>query len=174
MQLSRAHVQLGQILDNKIQRDQIPNCHFWRARSKNRVLWMIPALNTTSEVGQPLQPRLWPNPKTHPYPHSIWGTSSPLFREWARERVTCFHSPLLLQGPQWSLAWISCLASSQFPMIGEGWEPWSLSNSLSSSIEWKHGFSFLPSWIGWLKYLLFAQLPFCPFTCSHYLKPSVY
>ena len=31
------HAQLGQIMDNKIQKDQKPNCHFWRARGKNRV-----------------------------------------------------------------------------------------------------------------------------------------
>ena len=32
------HMQLGQIKDNKIQKDQKPSCHFWRAGSKNRVL----------------------------------------------------------------------------------------------------------------------------------------
>ena len=31
-------VQLGQIMDNKIQKDQKPNCHFWRAGSKSRVV----------------------------------------------------------------------------------------------------------------------------------------
>ena len=30
------HAQLGQITDKKIQKDQKPNCHFWRAGSKNR------------------------------------------------------------------------------------------------------------------------------------------
>ena len=29
-------VQLGQIMDKKIQKDQKPKCHFWRAGSKNR------------------------------------------------------------------------------------------------------------------------------------------
>lgn len=33
---------------------------------------------------------------------------------WAKEIVTCSHSPLLLQRPQQSLAWISYLASEQF------------------------------------------------------------
>ena len=32
------HVQLGQILDQKTQKDKNPNCHLWRAGSKNWVL----------------------------------------------------------------------------------------------------------------------------------------
>ena len=31
-----AHVQLGQIMNNKIQKDQKPNCHFWGARSQKQ------------------------------------------------------------------------------------------------------------------------------------------
>ena len=32
------HAQLRQIVYNKIQKDQKPNCHLWRARGKSRVL----------------------------------------------------------------------------------------------------------------------------------------
>ena len=42
------HAQLRQIMDNKIKRDQNPNCHFWRVRNKSRVLCMPPAHSTTS------------------------------------------------------------------------------------------------------------------------------
>ena len=44
------HVQLGQIRDKKIQKDQKPNYHFWKAQSKSRVLRMPPAPNTTKGV----------------------------------------------------------------------------------------------------------------------------
>ena len=44
------HVQLGQILDDKIQQEQKPNCHFGRARSKSWVLRM-PFAHSTSKNG---------------------------------------------------------------------------------------------------------------------------
>ena len=50
---SCVHVQLGQIMDKSIQKDQKPNCHFWRARSKNGVLRMPLAHTTTKRVGKP-------------------------------------------------------------------------------------------------------------------------
>ena len=65
------HVQLGQIMDKKIQKTKKLNCHFWRARSKSRVLRMPPALNTTRGVGRRPKLPLWPKPWTHPYPHPI-------------------------------------------------------------------------------------------------------
>ena len=43
-------VQLGQILDDKIQQEQKPNCHFGRARSKSWVLRM-PSAHSTSRNG---------------------------------------------------------------------------------------------------------------------------
>ena len=56
------HVQLGQILDNKIQKDQkaqLPLLKIWVQKqgvmSKSRVLPMSPALNTTKGVGKPAQ-----------------------------------------------------------------------------------------------------------------------
>ena len=39
--------------------------------------------------------------------------------ELPREPVVCYHSPLLQQGRQYSLAWISSLASDQFLLIKE-------------------------------------------------------
>ena len=74
---SCVHVHLGQIMDNKIQKDQKPNCHFWRVPSKNRVLCMHPAHNTTKRVGKPPKLLLLPNPRSRPYPHPISGISLP-------------------------------------------------------------------------------------------------
>ena len=55
------HVQLGQIIGKKMQKDQEkkekPSCHFWMAgrktRSKSKVLCMPPELNTTKGMGKP-------------------------------------------------------------------------------------------------------------------------
>ena len=61
------HVQLGQIMDKSIKKDQKPNCHFWRARSKNRVLHMPLAHTTTKRLGKPYKAGSWDTP----YPHSL-------------------------------------------------------------------------------------------------------
>ena len=65
------HAQLGQILDNKIQRDQRAPLPLLKSGSKRRSLRMPPALNTTKGVGRPPKQLLWPDPRTHPYPHRI-------------------------------------------------------------------------------------------------------
>ena len=57
-------MQLGQIMNNKIQKDQKPNCHFWGVEGKIRVLHIIPAHSTTKEVGRPPKPPFQPD--THP------------------------------------------------------------------------------------------------------------
>ena len=71
-------VQLGQILDNKIQKDQKnPQLPLLKRQeqkqgvgSKSRVLRMPPALSTTRRVGRPPQPPLWLTPgHTLPSPH---------------------------------------------------------------------------------------------------------
>ena len=49
---SCVHVQLGQIGSNRIQKDQKPNCPFWKIRSKSKVHCITPALNTTKRVGK--------------------------------------------------------------------------------------------------------------------------
>ena len=70
-------VQLGQIMDNKVQKDQKTQLPLLKSGSKSRVLHMPLAHNTTKAVGKPPKPPLWPYPRTCPYPHPIWGTSSP-------------------------------------------------------------------------------------------------
>ena len=67
-----------------------PNCHFWRARKKSRVLRMPPAHNTTKGVGKTPKPPLWPDPWTHPYPHPISGTSSPAPLREQASKETCY------------------------------------------------------------------------------------
>ena len=61
------HTQWGQILDSKLQKDQKPNCHFWR------VGCCACTLHTTSpeQLGKAPKPPFWPKPLTYLYPHPI-------------------------------------------------------------------------------------------------------
>ena len=61
------HMQWGQILDSKLQKDQKPNCRFWR------VGCCTCTLHTTSPevLGKAPKPRFWPNSLTYLYPHPI-------------------------------------------------------------------------------------------------------
>ena len=72
------HMQLGQIMDNKIEKDQKSPTSTSEelgaktgSRSKSRVLCMPPALNTTKEVGKPPKLPLQPDPWSRLYPHPI-------------------------------------------------------------------------------------------------------
>lgn len=47
----------------------------------------------------------------------------PSVNEQAKETVVCSYSPLLQQGPQKGLAWISCLASSPLLLVGKAKNP---------------------------------------------------
>ena len=48
-------------MNNKIQKAQKPNCHFWDVKwSKNRVLHMYSAHSRAKEVGRSLKPPLQP------------------------------------------------------------------------------------------------------------------
>ena len=63
------HVQLEWILD-KIRKSRLkPSYHLWRPRSKNRVLHMSIALNTTKGVGKSAKLPSNLTPWTHPYPN---------------------------------------------------------------------------------------------------------
>ena len=106
------HVQLAQILDQKIQIRQKTNCRFWRAGAKTG--WWEQKQGTShtrciqhhNQERTPFKPPCRPDPWTHSYPHPIHGISShphtpsprTHLREWAREPVTRFHS--LLQPAQ--------------------------------------------------------------------------
>ena len=93
-------MELPQII-NKIQKDQKPNCHFWRAGSKCRGLSM-PALDTTKGVGKPPKPPLSPPPE-HPLPLPCGKNQlipSPHLGDLAREPLTWFFSPLLYECPR--------------------------------------------------------------------------
>ena len=98
------HAELGQILDGKIQKDQKnPSCHFWRAGRKAG--YCACPLHSTPPKGwvNPLSPpsSLTPGhtPTLTPYKEPVPNPPTPR-RERAREPVTCFHSPVLQQGPQ--------------------------------------------------------------------------
>ena len=92
----------------KIQRDQKPNCHIWRALSKNRVLHKPPAHTTTYRVDKTPKPPLWPDRWTHPYPHSAQDTglpSPPSGRKQAREPVVrscCFPGGSEVKASAWN------------------------------------------------------------------------
>ena len=79
------HVQLGQIINNKIQKDKKkPQTQgdFRAARRKSKVLVMIPAHSTTKEEQTPRSPP-WSEPRTRPHPHLICGTGSPTL--WSQQ-----------------------------------------------------------------------------------------
>ena len=59
-------MQLGQIMNNKVQKDQKHNCHCWGARSRNRVLRIHPAHSTIKRVGKPPKEPLQHDPWIHP------------------------------------------------------------------------------------------------------------
>ena len=80
------HVQLGQILDNNIQRDQKPNCDFWRAGSKSRVLSMPPAYSTAKGVGKPPKPLSSPSPGCIP---TLTPYKEPAWPPWVSQRNCC-------------------------------------------------------------------------------------
>ena len=52
---NRVHVQLGQILDKRYKETQKPNCQFWRAWSKSRVLCHSPYTQHLLRRGQTMQ-----------------------------------------------------------------------------------------------------------------------
>ena len=100
-------MELPQII-NKIQKDQKPNCHFWRAGSRNTALganaggWAC--LHSTPPKG-------WANHLSHPSAHPL-NTPLPLpcgknqliptphLGDVAREPLTWFCSPLLYECPR--------------------------------------------------------------------------
>ena len=94
----RMHVQLGHIMNAKIQKDQKPSCHFWGLGSKSRVLCMIPD-------AAPL--RGWADPLSHPSTPTVTpfkGPAHPRLREQARETIVGFCSPVWQHKSQYSLA----------------------------------------------------------------------
>ena len=66
--------------------------HFWGARSKSRVLRMIPAHSTTNGVGRPPKLHLMPDPldPPSPSPHLRNQLSPRHLREWARHMFLVF------------------------------------------------------------------------------------
>ena len=70
-------------------------------RSKSRVLRLSPAHNTTKGVGRPPKPTL---DTPLPSPHRRNQLTPSSASRQAREPLTCSRSPLLQQGPQYSLA----------------------------------------------------------------------
>ena len=82
-------------------------------------------------------------PTLIPYKELAHPTPTPTARQWTRE--SCFHSLLLEQEPQESLAWISCLASYQFLLIKEAKNPG------QQHVKWPHFLSQVPLTTLWLQ-----------------------
>lgn len=83
------HVWLSGIMNNKIQKGQKANCHFWGAESRSKVRCMIPALGTTNGMGGPLKPPLWPYPLIWPFFTPFKEPAQPSLR--ASKGSFCFH-----------------------------------------------------------------------------------
>ena len=87
---------------------------------------MSPALNTTKGWANHLPTSGQPPGHTSiltPYEKP----ASSFSPRGEQESVPCFRSLLWAQKPQWRLAWIVCLAFSEFLLTGEGQEPRSVS-----------------------------------------------
>ena len=124
---NRVHVQLGQILEKRNKKTQKPNCQFWRAWSKSRVLCHAPYTQHLLRRGKPCKLPLQPDPWTPlPSPHIRNQLTLPSsgISKLSGETVSCSHFPLLQQGPWLSHAWITCLASDQFLLTVEGQGLW--------------------------------------------------
>ena len=108
-----------------------PNCQFWEAGSKNR-LSGSKAEYCTCPLHS-ISPKGWANHLSHPASPTPGCTPTlTLCKEQARpslgnkegKLLLVFAIPVLQQGPHCSLPYISCPASSQSVLIGEGQEPW--------------------------------------------------
>ena len=98
-----------------------PSCHFWGTWSKSTTAH-APCIQHHLRGEQNTQatpPSRTPGHTPTLTPHKEQACH-PLGSEQRRDPVVCSH-PL---PPQWSLAWISYLASSQFLFIDQGWESW--------------------------------------------------
>lgn len=103
---------VGTNIDERQKNHKKVNWHFWRARSKGRVLCMPPRCQHPEGQGRP--PKTAPaSPLDTPYPPGHQGNSSAPAPH-PQKRVVCSCLPRLQRGPQ-SLAWIPPLASSQIP-----------------------------------------------------------
>ena len=100
----------GKFWTKDTKRPKHPYCHFWRARSKNRVsrakagycacpLHTPPPKGWADHLRHPSSPTPGHTPTLTPCKEQARPPYPP--REWAvREHVACSHSPLLQQGPQ--------------------------------------------------------------------------
>ena len=106
------HVQLGQIMDNKIQKDQKnPTATSEELGAKtgcqgqNQGTAHAPCTQHHQRVvGKPPKSSLWPDPWTHPYCHPIRKQlAPPHLPPWGASKGNCYlflRPPLLQQGPQ--------------------------------------------------------------------------
>ena len=123
-------MQLGQITDNKIQKDQKTQLLLLKSQEQkqcvgreSRVLHMPPAHNTTKGVGRPPKPTLQPNPRHTP---TLTPYKEPARPPGGASKGTCylFLLPPAAAGAPIKPCLISCMASYQFLLIKEGQEPW--------------------------------------------------
>ena len=138
------HVQLEHAcsLNHKIQNKQIkknrnkqtkkktPKYHFWRVGSKNKVTGVKAGYYACSLQWTPRKgwarhlnhlTSLTPEHISVLTPHKEATQQPPQGASHGFITWLCF--PMLWQGPQWRLVWISNLTSGQFLLIGEGQAP---------------------------------------------------
>ena len=144
---------------DKIYGDQKPKCHFWRARSKSRVLCLPPAFNIIKGVGRPPKPPRQPELCTPPNPYPVSGTSSfpaPSLSELNKQESLFVLAPPAAAGAQIKpclnyFYWlrrprplISITVTGRKGPEAEGQTPWSVGEKPSSSwfyflVEWGQG-----------------------------------
>ena len=80
LKITACVLQLGQIMNSMIQKDQKPNCHSWRAKpgywEQKQGSMHPPSHNTAKRVGKPPKAPLQADPWSHPYPLHRQGASS--------------------------------------------------------------------------------------------------
>ena len=129
------HAQLGQIMNKKIQKDpknQMATSEDLGEKTLSGAkagYWECP-LHSPPQRGEQTTWHPSANPLDIPLSSSGVRNQKPASSfspRGGQGSVPCFCSLLWPQKPQWKLAWIDCLAFSQFLLTGEGQEPWSVS-----------------------------------------------
>ena len=139
-------MQLGQIMDNKIQKDQTPNCHFWRAGSKNRV--------SGAKVGYcacPLHstlPKRWADHLSHPS-NLTPGPTPTLTPLWGSEQgklLLVFAPPCCSRGPNKALPKFLVWPLINFYWSGKAQNPGRYQNEQERNEVFACSLIFLKAW----------------------------
>ena len=120
------YVQLGQILDKKVQKDQPPPTVGAKTVLGTKAGYCTCPLHTHHHRGQTPKPPLQSDPSLH-----ISNQLTNIQPGNKQGKRTCFPSLLQPQEPQYNFVWISWQAFYQFLVTGEGQEHW-----LGSRLYW--------------------------------------